>query len=258
MRVWSFVLVMVAALTFGLAAIASPLAPTVCRINPHPPIERASGQVSRALTQIAGIVDAHERSGHANEIASARDVGVFIAELNPQSIVGILNIIKELRIIGGISHKTSLSLIRILIDEIDPFVRQRSEIDIYPIRAYLKAMEWIISDNSENWIGRFEKIEESFNKAGICNERIFFLLSEIAEHIDVLYTPERARSRLEMLIERAQYLSGVGVNEIPLKWYAYQRLTAATVELCLFDLALPMLEKSQREAEEVLASPDAS
>jgi len=51
---------------------------------------------------------------------------------------------------------------------------------------------------------------------------------------------------------------GTSVTETPLKWYAYQSLTAVTVRLCLFDLALPMLERSQKEAKMVLSTPMAS
>ena len=67
-------------------------------------------------------------------------------------------------------------------------------------------MEWIIADNSDNWMDKFEKIETNIIGQVICNERIFFLFLEIAEHIGYHYAPQRARSRLEALIERAKEL----------------------------------------------------
>lgn len=245
MRIWLFALSMITALMACLSANASPFGPTGCRINPQPHFDRLDGQVSNALTQVAEIVRAKERKDQVAEIKTAREVATSTAKLYPQDAIGFLYVIEDLRGIGGVSYEASLEFARTLTNEIDPTARQQSEMDIHPISAYLKALEWILTDNSENWNDKFKQLETSVSEQGLCIERIYFLHLAIAEHIGVNYTPEAARQRLQALIEKAERLSGTSVNEIPMKWYGYQRLTATAATLCLFDLALPMLKRAQ-------------
>ena len=252
MRIWLFAALICLAFLPVFPGGAFALNPTDCRIDPPPLLERRDSRIPEALAAVGKIVRAHEAGSTLVEVEVAREVAATIAKFDPHESAGLLYVIEDMRGIGAISHEASLRFARTLVNGIDPVARQKSEFDIHPLRTYLKALEWIIDDNSENWIGKFDALEKQISSQSLCNERVFFLFLEIAEHLGAEYSPKTARPRLEILIARANDLAGVSVDELPMKWYGYQRLTAATVELCLFDLALPMLEKAKAEAKRVL------
>ena len=250
---------MMVALAPGISGPATAKNATDCRLDPPAYPGPNDGLFSKSLAEIGKIVDAKESRDEAGEVRVAREVAAEIAKLHPREATGLLYVVEDLRGIGGISCDAETEFARSLADNIDPVARQILEMDIHPMRAYLKAKDRVdITEGGGGRDERFIALDRRITAEGLCNERVFFLSLELAEHIGTSHMPEAACPRLEALIERAERLSGVGVNEIPMKWYDYHWLTATAVTLCLFDLALPMLERAQQEARVVLESTTAS
>lgn len=77
------------------------------------------------------------------------------------------------------------------------------------------------------------------------------MLLELARHIGEKYDRPLARRQLDKLREDANSLAGIGREGLPMKWYAFARLTESAVELQAFDRAEAWLADTIAEVKQL-------
>ena len=251
------------ALMFPVAAIvflsvtstaAFALDPTSCRLEARESHDIGDARYTRSLVGMSEITRAREADTPEVEIKRAWDVAKIIAGFEPLTVSGFVDVIVSLSRIGAISPDAGREFMRGLLAEIDPIANQVSEMDVRPMRAYLKARYQLDVEDEIEQYKSFDVLDRRIRAARLCKERRFFLLLELAEQIGARHGARAARPRLEELGRRAGTLDGVGLTGIPMKWYGYDRLTVAAAGFGLIDHADAWLSVTQREAEHVTGS----